>query len=198
MTRDPLERLLRKADAGAGSPPAPPADLAARVVRLARVRRWRRMATGAVAAGLLLIVGLTIPRWRSQTIVDQPTETIAAGTTPADTEALAAEVADLVAEADWRAAVAQRTAQLQARQARLATLAAATVPSNPVHESQRAADEAAGTLFAQGDRLYREYRLPQRAAESYREVLRLFPYTTWAGLSRERLAELAKTEGELS
>jgi hypothetical protein len=207
MTRDPLEQLLRNSDADASPPPAPPPDLAARVVRLAHMRRRRRLTAGAIAAGLLLIASLTIPLWRSRPHPSAapgaaepigPAAAKATRNSTTDTDALAAQVADLVAEADWRAAVAHRTAELQARQSRLATLAATSARSNPVYVSQRAADEAAGTLFVQGDRLYREYRLPQRAADSYREVLRLFPQTTWAGLSRARLAELAKTEGDWS
>jgi hypothetical protein len=180
MDTDPLEKLLREADASAGPPPQIPADLPARVFRRAAAQRRRRLATG-VAAAILLAIGVMTPFWLRPTPLAQP------GVNPAT---LVAQTAQLQAEADWRSAVARRTIDLEARDARLAALNAVIAQPDPVRQSQRAVEQAAGTLFQQGDRFYHEYHLPQQAADSYREVLRVFPTSTWAGLARERLTEI--------
>jgi len=188
MPSDPFEKLLRETDNHAGEPPAAPADLAARVVRRAEAQRRRRLAIGAAAA-VVLAAGLTLPMWRGRARV-----TVG----PVDTAALAAQAAQLRAEADWRSAVARRTRELEARHARLAALRAVAAQPDPVQQSQSAVEQAAGIIFQQGDRLYRDFKLPQQAAESYREVLRLFPTSLWAARARERLTEIESAQGEIS
>jgi hypothetical protein len=189
MPSDPFEKLLRETDNHAGEPPAAPADLAARVVRRAEAQRRRRLAIGSVAAAVVLAAGLTLPMWRGRARV-----TVG----PVDTAALAAQAAQLRAEADWRSAVARRTRELEARHARLAALRAVAAQPDPVQQSRSAVEQAAGIIFQQGDRLYRDFKLPQQAAESYREVLRLFPTSLWAARARERLTEIETRQGEIS
>jgi len=189
MPSDPFEKLLRETDNHAGEPPAAPADLAARVVRRAEAQRRRRLAIGSAAAAVLLAAGLTLPMWRGRARV-----TVG----PVDTAALAAQAAQLRAEADWRSAVARRTRELEARHARLAALRAVAAQPDPVQQSRSAVEQAAGIIFQQGDRLYRDFKLPQQAAESYREVLRLFPTSLWAARARERLTEIETRQGEIS
>jgi hypothetical protein len=191
MTKDRLEELLREADRMAAPPPPSPNNLAARAWRRAAAQSRRRMALcSAAAAALLLAIGLSYPFWSRRSPANLGGGN--AGTTP-----LAELTMQLGEEADWRQAVVRKTSVIRDQQSRLAALNELAAQPDSVRTAQREVEQAAGALFQQGDLLYREFGLPQRAAESYREVLRVFPTSTWAGLARERLAELKQSQGDV-
>ena len=196
MPTDPLERLLRETDADAGPAPRMPDDLAARVLRRSHAQARRRVALRSAAAVIVLAAGASTVFWRRGT---PPAGTeMPAATSSASMARLAAQTSELEAEADWRLVVARRTSAIQVQQARIADLNRQAAQPDPVLAAKREVERAAGTLFQQGDLLYRELGLPARAADSYREVLRLFPASAWAEPARERLSELTKTQGDPS
>jgi hypothetical protein len=196
MPMDPLERLLRETDADVGGAPHMPDDLAVRVLRRSQSQSRRRVAIRSAAAMIVLAAGASTVLWRRGALptgVETPT-----AMSSANTARLVAETSALQTEADWRQVVAHRTTAIQFQQARIADLNRQAAQPDPVLAANREVERAAGTLFQQGDVLYRELDLPLRAAHSYREVLRLFPTSAWAALARERLTELTNTQGDAS
>lgn len=188
MPVDQLQDLLRRADAEAGPPPRLPSDLPARVLSRARRAQERTGLAGSVAAALLLAIGVaTFLR------ATAPSE-------PAAVEAverrLTADVAALEREADSRATVARRFAELRTRDERLAALQAAAARPDPVQRAEQEVDQTAFVLLQQGDHLYRDLGLKEPAADSYRRTARLFPQTRWAGLANERLTEMETDKGD--
>jgi hypothetical protein len=188
MPLDPLQELLRRADADAGPVPRLRADLPGRVMSRARRAQERTALAGSVAAALLLAIGvMTFLRTTA------PSE-------PAAVEAverrLTADVAALQREADSRATIARRFAELRERDERLAALQAEATRPDPVQRAQQEVDQTAFVLLQQGDHLYRDLGLKERAADSYRRTARLFPETRWAGLARQRLEEMETDKGD--
>ena len=53
-------------------------------------------------------------------------------------------------------------------------------------------------LVHQADYLCDELKLCQSAAVKYKRVIDLFPNSPWAGVARQRLAEINEKEGGLS
>jgi len=190
MTKDRLEELLREADRTSGPRPPLPNDLAARALRQVRRTRQRLMAVCQVAAMLMLAAGLSSAFWPRRASMDLRSLN-------ANATRLAEETTQLRKEADWRQAIVKKTNAIRDHQARLAALNAVAAQPDPVRTAQCEVERAAGTLFQQGDLLYREFGLPQRAADSYREVLRVFPTSTWAGPARERLTDLKELPGDV-
>lgn len=191
MSMDPLERLLRETDADVGPAPRMPDDLVAWVLRRSRVRARRRVAVRSAAAMIVLAAGASTVLWQRGV---PPT----VAKIPANPAHLAAQAGQLEAEADWRLVVVRRTSEIQDQQARIAELNRQAAQPDPVLAANREVERAAGTLFQQGDVLYRELGLRARAADSYREVLRLFPTSACAALARERLTELNHIQGAAS
>jgi hypothetical protein len=197
MNADPLEKLLREADADAG-PLAPlPADLGRRVRVQAARRRWQRLGVrSAAAAAILLAIGVSIPLL---------TRTPVAPDTGMNVAETRADVRMLQARADAHAAVAARMVALQqdetkraAHEARLAAYEQQAAGPDPVATARAAAEQAAATLVRSAYRLQRESNLPAPALETYRQVIRLFPETTWARVARVHLEQMTRPEGETS
>ena len=182
METDALQRLLRAADADAGPPPRMPDGLSSRVLQRVKARRARRVLLRSAAALILLAVGASVAFWPR-------------GVKSAGVELPAAQAARWQAEADWRAAVARRTETFLARQSRAAALRKVAAQPDPVQAARAQVERAASILLQQGDTLSRQFGLPQQAAASYQEILRLFPKTVCAGLARERLTELKGSLG---
>jgi hypothetical protein len=192
---DPLIERLRQADADAGVPLVP-AGLAVRAMLIAARRRrgrQRRWATG-IAAGILLLIGVSWP-WRGTDA--PPSRPAAAPSASASDAGWKSAIARLEAEAESHVAVGQRVAELQAQQVRLAALEAESAGPDPVLATYRELDQTASVLVAQGDRLYRELGLKASAAERYRRVIRLFPEAPGAAVARQRLTQLEEDKGDV-
>jgi hypothetical protein len=195
MTRDTLESLLEQADQAAGPPPKMPQDLPQHVLRLSARRSTLRAANwGSVASAVVLAFGVValVRGTRTGPGLDRPDS----GRQIAVHEEPAASVVGLQLEADSRLAVARRTRVLCERAARLAAAEAEAARPDPLLRVRAEVAQAARSLVQQGDHLHRELGLREPAADSYRQVLRLFPQTPSAALARQRLADMAAHEGE--
>jgi hypothetical protein len=188
MPVDRLQELLRRADADAGPVPRLPAGLARRVMSRARRAQERTALAGSVVAALLLAIGvMTFLR---------TTAPSGFGSGEAVERRLTADVAGLQREADSRATVARRFAELRTRDERLAALQAEAARPDAVQRAEQEVDQTAFVLLQQGDHLYRDLGLKEPAADSYRRTAQLFPETRWAGLARQRLTEMETDKGD--
>ena len=213
MTEDPIQRLLRQADAAAGAPGVQP-DLAGRVQRLAGRRRRRAVGGWAAAAGIALTVGLAAWLWGgggqrpprqiasptapdavpaggngdSDRAIAQRTPRPAAADEPADEVGLLrAEIARLRVEADSRMAVVQRMLALERRRRAGPRTATYLARSDPAEEVRQQMDQAALVMVYQADRMRRVLDLQAPAMQMYRRAAELFGQTHWGGVARQRL-----------
>ncbi len=202
MATDPLEKLLRRADALAGLPSALPADLPRRVRHLAERRRRVRIAGSTAAAAclaaFLLLYGVSAPRPDGGDGVVQvtPQHEAQPGEALADAEWVRAEIARLRAEGDLRLEIIRRTLAIQQQQARLADLERELAQPDPLRLAQARVEEAASILVHQADQLHRTLSSPEAAFASYRHTIELFPRTHSAQIARARLAELRAKQGD--
>jgi len=204
MATDPLEKLLRRADALAGLPSALPADLPRRVRHLAERRRRVRIAGSAAAAAclaaFLLLYGVPAPRPDGGDGVVQvtPQHEAQPGEALADAEWVRAEIARLRAEGDLRMEIVRRILAIQQQQARLAELERELAQPDPLRLAQAQVEEAASILVHHAERLHRTFDLQASAIDSYRRTIDLFPQTRSAQTARARLVELQAKQGDSS
>ncbi len=197
MNGDRLERLLKEADASAGSPAPLPGDLARRVRRLGRRRRKARMAVasaavtlGAMAAVLAWQVGGG----------GQESQRIVVSTPPGQVplKELNARIAALETQADLRQAVISGFLVSRRQDVRLGELRQQLWLLEAEDPLERRFDQAARKLLSAADRLEYELSNPRAARELYRQVIRQFPDTPSAQFARARLTEPQSTTGESS
>ena len=178
--RDPLEQLLRDADA-TEAPQTQHADLAERVRGVAARRARRtRLAAGGVAAGCAAALVV----WVMRSPVDQPTtpKQVVQSTQPAPDAR--AELLAIAREADRRAALAE------------AMWAAERRATRPLRRGTIAPDVASQVERAAFTMVYQAARMPvaggpdSPAADVYRQVTHAFPDTPSAQVARQRLSEL--------
>jgi hypothetical protein len=203
MSTDPLEDMLRLADAAAGSPSPLPADLPGRVRHLAGRRRPVRIGgTAAVVcvATFLLLYSIPAPRpdGRSGVVRVSPQPEVQNGEALADAERALAAIARLRAEGDLRMEVARRTLAIQQRELRLARLEREAAQPDPLRLAQAQVEETASILVHHADRLHRTFDLQASAIDSYRRTIDLFPQTRSAQTARARLVELQAKQGDSS
>jgi len=203
MTTDPLEDILRLADAAAGSPSPLPADLPRRVRHLAERRRQVRIGGTAAAvcvATFLLLYSIPAPRpdGRGGVVRVTPQPEVQPGEALADGERVRAEIARLRAEGDLRMEIIRRTLAIQQRELRLAQLEREAAQPDPLRLAQAQVEEAASILVHHADRLHRTFDLQASAIDSYRRAIDLFPQTRSAQTARARLVELQAKQGDSS
>jgi hypothetical protein len=180
VTRDPLEQLLRSADA---SPPGrSDSDLVGQVRR--RARRSDRIRSTVASA--LVLIGVAIGAVALlQPSTHQPPTALAP-----DPIAVKAELARLDQEADRHSALADQMMQTEISTARpnLAELA---------RDLQRERDEAALSLIYEAETLAPLPAQRPAAVALYRRAIDLFPQTHWAALAKQRLEALQSTQENL-
>ena len=206
MTSDPLQELLRRADAAAGGPAPLPGVLPDRVRRLAERRRRRNVAGGAVVAAMFatfsatwLLSSGTVSRPEGQTETaarGSGTRAAPSGAVAPDTQRLLTEIASLRAEGDLRMQIVERTRAIRQREIRLAALERELTRPDPVELARAEVEQSAATLVHQAERLHRALNLRAAAIDSYHRTIRLFPQTRSAQVARARLSELGVKQGD--
>ena len=191
MTHDPLQHLLSRADAIAGTP-TPPATNLARHVRAELHRRQvcTRLAGAGIATATLLALAIAFSF--------RPVPTPVANNIPTPTPSLrddgpsAAQLHErleaLRSEADAREAAVDA---VLAREAERRAIARAPLP-DPLAQIAAQRDLGALALVRQADRRYYEtnHPNPAAAATAYARVVELFPNTHAAAVAKERLAAI--------
>ena len=179
MSHDPLELLLRSADASSAAPPLP-ADLPGQVRDLLRRRRRRNaliMAGAATLAVPLLAVALLWPYPPREVAIDRPVP---------PTVPIRLDIAQLNLQAELHDQTAARL---------LASADALPVWPTSMHdrpvlaEVREQRDRAALILVYEAERATRASQ-PHRALSAYRRAIELFPQTYWADVARRRLKEM--------
>ncbi len=191
MNQDPLEQLLRDADAGAIASPID-VGLAQRVLARANRRRRTRFAVGtvatvaaAVACALAIVTGSmqSDPQPSPRTLVARTSQP--AATVPD----FGAELRALREDADRCAQLAETMWAAERRRNRLAALRRKSAAPDPLEQLDREIEHACFVMVYQADRM-NDRMLPTPAAEIYRQVEQDFPDTRGATLARQRLAAL--------
>lgn len=195
MPADRLDELLRAADAEIGPPAALPRGLAARVLRLHRRRARTAELARNVAAVLVVTIGASVIIGTLDRLDGRPRPTSMA-LPPQPATDWEAELAQLRDQANSRAAIARRVAQIERQQERMAALQARLREPDPRQVVRREVDLTATVLVQQADHMYHDLGLPKPAAENYRQVVRLFPNTASAGVARQRLKEMETVKGD--
>ena len=188
-----IKDLLRRADLAAGPPPVPPAGLPERIrTRAARGRRNARLArrAGAGAIMVALVAGAVLlplagrPGRPTANQADLPSRTAAS---PAESEDLRAEIARIDAEVEARMAIVGHMLEIERRRKRLAALKRKLERPGAEQRLDEQIERAAFITINQADRMERQLNMPDEAAERYRQVIRLFPQTSWARVAAEGL-----------
>ncbi|MCP4251333.1 MAG: hypothetical protein GY778_30220 [bacterium] len=192
MTGDPLQDLLREADATASEPPTGPADLTSAVLRLARRRQRVRRVVGAgsATAALLIGLGLAVSNWDALVGSSPGGPVVTMSDTQEQEQRLRREIADLRARADAAEALAQRMITLGRRRADLAALERKLRAPDPLESARQQLDRTPAIMVRSAVRLQHEYGLVASAAEAYRRTMNLFPDSPWAQVARRRLLEI--------
>ena len=197
MSGDKLERLLKQADASAGSPGPLPGDLARRVRRLGRRRRKARIAAASAAAAVVAAM-VAVSAWQfgggpgpQRTVVSEPADQV-------PLKVLNARIADLETQADLRQAAVSGLLAGRRDDARLGELRQQIWLLEATDPLERRFDQAARELLSAADRIEYELSNPRAARELYRQVIRQFPDTSAAQFARARLTEPQSTTGESS
>ena len=189
MNGDGLERLLKQADASAGSPGPLLGDLAQRVRRLRRRRRNARLAAASAAAAVAVMVAVLAGQFGG----DEQ-----GGPDQVPLKELKARIAALETQADLRQAAVSGFLVSRRQDARLGELRQQLWLLEAADPLERRFDRAARKLLSAADRLEYELSNPRAARELYRQVIRQFPDTPAAQLARARLTEHQSTTGESS
>lgn len=181
MMEDRLGKLLQETDRRAG----PPARVRVNLSEIRRRASRRRLVNiaGPLAVAAVLVVALGI--WIAMLRTDQ--------TTPKQDRiaSLEIEVKQLQARADAAMSLIQQMLEDERRRQRIDELEAqlASIP-DPLEELQKQVDRTAYILIYQADRLYKELNQTDSAVEDYNRVIELFPENRWANVARERLKEI--------
>ncbi len=180
---DPLEQLIRTADAGSSLPAR--GDLAGRVrERIAQQEARRRIARrGLVALSLIVAAAVvidTLSRRSSDTPSLNPQEV---ARLRSEADRLASQAAALEREVRLAQTIQKRQA-LRAESSRLASLA-----YDP-NENQTVLDRAASIPLVEGDFLLEVQGDREAAQASYQRTIKYFPDSTWGAMARERLEQL--------
>jgi hypothetical protein len=203
MAHDPMETLIREADAAAGEAPRVGADLAGRVEALGRRRKRTRVA-GMSAAGIAFVIGIGMVWTAGLGPEVGPGEVVVlarGGESKAQTDAevarLREEIEILRAQADAYKALADRLLMEREDRALVARSARPISGAGVLDPIQTQLDRAAFTMMYQADRMREELNLPGSAAEQYRRVIELFGQTRWAEVARDRLKEMKTSKGDV-
>jgi hypothetical protein len=196
MQRDPLIELLKRADAGA-PPPRLQTDLAQSVARrLAHRRQWRVLTVAASLTAAAAVVALAIRLGPPPPLAARSGFATHAHEreqrSDAECARIRAEIARIGREASALQSVAARTRALLTRQQR--SHQAPAPPSDPRAEARAQLDMAVVLAVSQAERL--EATSAAVAITAYRDVIDVFPETTWAAQARRRLAALSRSQGD--
>ena len=174
MRHDPLNQLLRQADASAAPPPVG-ANLAGRI--RCRERRRRQLRVGASAAialvlGAWICLGTTRPHGRI--IVEDPAH-------------WRAELASLDVIAAGHVQAAKSLEGVEEGGRRLGLIELQLVQPDVLERVEAARDFAGWVLVREADRMRNQPAHQAEAMETYRRAVRLFPGSTAAGQAMQQL-----------
>ena len=208
MNEDPLQSLLKQADASIAPPTLAADGLADRVRFAARQRHTRRCAASVVGLVLLIVGGFALVDGRdapqeTRIAVDgvRPVpspETVHGETKKLSAESLRTELARLDARADLHESLAQlmvdraKPAQAQAT----VTLASRSTGVRPELRAAQEAEVAAQLMLMRADRLMGDRARSADALVAYRRTIDLFPFTAAADAARQRLGALNLSSGD--
>lgn len=179
MTHDPIEQLLRRADATAGAPQQSPDDLPARVKVLHTRRQRRRLISAAASAALLCIVAVGVG------LLSQPS-----AMSPGDIARLKAEITELREQITEREAHIELLLAIEQQQQELAQLRQVVYVVDPTDQINYQVSRAALTILLEADRKHEQYGLTESARRDYQRIIDLFPDTDSAATAHQRLAAL--------
>ncbi len=181
MTEDRIENLLGQADWTAGPPAPVSVNLAAVRRRAGRSRAVRTVGSGAIAAVLLITLGI----WAHKSTIPQ------AAQEQQKIASLEDQVRRLQVTTDAALKLIHEVIEDERKQRRLDELRAqlAGIP-DPREEIPKQIDKTAFNLVYQADRLYYELNRTDSAAEAYKQVIMFFPKNRWADVARERLEDI--------
>ncbi len=187
---DPLESLLRQADAAAG--PELGEDLPQRLRQMARRARRIRLSVGAMAASIVLAGGLI---WLfsvngpSGPGAHEQTANVVEANDADELAALRVEIERLDAEVASLSAAVRRMRELEADYQQLHELRRELARLDISDKIAREVDEAVFIMIYDADRRLKEGQ-KKSAEDIYRDVIRLFPRNRWAKVAREKLAKI--------
>ena len=214
-----LQKILLETDQIIGSSPVS-AGLAGRVrEKAARGRTVRIAVSAAVAAVLVVAIGIilldSVPVSPVDSLVDDNQSQMAGVARATQTEEvvevavevdpqqqiaqLQAEVALLRDEIDARMAIVEGMIARQEQRDTLAKLKRRlVVAGDPMEKIQQQRERAAYITVYNADYKYDQLDLKESAIKDYRRAIELFPKTIWAEQARKKLAEIEiSREGDL-
>jgi hypothetical protein len=198
VNEEQLRELLQTAD-DAAPPPGVRADLTARVRQRVRGRKRMRAAGGAAVLVLLAVAATVLvahggPKSKAPLTSK---DDLKGREMPIDIPALKAQYARLESEARQHELTAAAMLRSEARSQREEQAAAATERAREILTRPDVLDELAARrertariLVDRGDVLLREPGGAPAAAESYKNVVDLFPDTPEAAVARDRLGRI--------
>lgn len=189
MAIDPLEKLLRDADADAGAGPPRHERAPERIRRLAH-RRQRRKVAFATAAAAVLMVGLAVGRYAGR---PDPVPTLPPIAKDVELRPVQPEIASQQQIQAEIARLESQVAVLLARERRAAAIEQLRkLPPPQTREAwaQEQLDRSAVIVLVGARVKHEQFALPESAAADYRRVTKLYPNTIWAETAAMRLAAI--------
>jgi tetratricopeptide (TPR) repeat protein len=186
MTEDKLQNLLRDTDDSFAAIQPDTQELL-RSVRSRAVRRNYLKTSLSFAAAACLVIALCF----TLLTVEKGKKTLS----PQQLASLQQDIKRLNAAADATLKLVTEVIERQNKIENLQRLNAQLASyGDPLQEIKDKIDETAFVLVYNADRLYNELDQKEKAVESYKRVIEFFPDTTSAGLARQRLSEIQKTQ----
>jgi hypothetical protein len=183
MTDDKLKNLIKEVDRNAIQPCPVEVDISTIYKRAHRRKISRIVYPAAVAAVLILAVGIwSLSIKKTETGKEQIQ--IASNDTTM-------KIKQIMASTDEAINLIQEIRENEERQRRINKLEAelASIP-DPIKQINEELDRTAFILVYSADKMYKELNLTSSAVETYKRVIKLFPDNQWAQVARERLEEI--------
>ncbi len=188
MVSDPLENLLREADAAAGAGPVRDGKLPGRLRQLVRRRRRRKVALGGAAAAALLVV-LTVAYLSGRRYPAPILPPVAQELPPVVEESELARLEAEIANHESELAALLATERSAAALEQLRKL---SPPPTREEWVRRQIDISAATVLAGAEVKYHRLALADSAAADYRRVCEMYPNTISAETAATRLAAISR------
>ncbi len=183
MNEEEIKNLLQRADNTAGKPAWTSVNISNIHCRAGHKRIIKTVLPPAIAAVLLIAVGIWNSTKKSENKNLKPEQIIS----------IEARIEKLQASTDNAIKLIHEILEQERKQKQLDELHAqlASIP-DPIEEIQKQVDKTAFILIYQADQLYRELNKTDSAVETYKRVIRLFPENRWAQVARERLENIER------
>lgn len=182
MNDDKLKTLLTEADTTAG--PASYGSVSAAGIRRRGKRRQIQIIAFPSAVAAMLLVGIGLWSLCTRTPTPPPESVAKIASLEEQIKQLQIQSAETLRLVREVVAAERNQAQLAALEAELAGI------RDPLEQMREQADRSAYMLLCQADDFYREMGRAQAAIETYEQVIRVFPDSSWADQARSRLAQI--------